>query len=217
MGQLISIFYRFFNCEIKGTIRYQRINQNLNSELTLPYLAFVSFIVQDFEAFLVIFQSIEPLVHLLHERMANLLTKLMAKFIRKKYLFEKKDGEFIAKSLPSSINIDIANSNFHKEVNTVDIGTKAKSCFAENFIPDEKLLGFKKECVAFCATASQYLIENMPFEVNLLKDVQFIPPLKKNDPRVKIIEVLGSRFYLIFNINSNVTKEELCDIVRSRC
>ena len=79
--------------------------------------------------------------------MADLFTKLMTKFIQKKYLIEKKDDKFIAKPFTLILNIDVANSNFHKEVNTVDIGTKVKSYFAENLIPDEKQVGFKKECV----------------------------------------------------------------------
>ena len=57
----------------------------------------------------------------------------------------------------------------------------------------------------------------MPFEVKLRNDVQFIHPLKRNYPRaisrltLQFIEVLGSKFCLVFSINSNVTKEELCD------
>ena len=43
--------------QIKETIRYQRNKQNLKSGLTLTDITFVSFIAQDFEAFLVIFQS----------------------------------------------------------------------------------------------------------------------------------------------------------------
>ena len=46
--------------EIKETARYKRIVQNLKSNLTLPYLAFVVFIVHSFDDFLVLFQSSEP-------------------------------------------------------------------------------------------------------------------------------------------------------------
>ena len=42
------------------------------------------------------------------------------------------------------LNIDVTNSNFHKEVITVDIGTRAKSYFAKNLIPDEKQVDFKR-------------------------------------------------------------------------
>ena len=76
----------------------------------------------------------------------------------------------------------------------------------------------KTNVLSFFVTVSQYLIENIPFDVKLLKDVQFIHPLKRNDPHatnsisrlaLQFIEVLGSKFYLVFDINSNVTKEEL--------
>ena len=80
----------------------------------------------------------------------------MTKFIE---IFYWKNGWRVVKSFTSILNIDVTNSNFHKEVYTLDIGTKAKSCFAENLIPDEKQMGFKKECVCFFfVTVSQYLI-----------------------------------------------------------
>ena len=119
------------------------------------------------------------------------------------------------------VKINVTNSNFHKEVNTVFIGTTAKNCFAKNLIPDKKQVGFKKECVSFFVTVSQYLIVNMHFEVKPLKDVQFIHPLKRNDPHatnaishlaVYFIEVFRIKFFLVFN-NSNVIKKELCDII----
>ena len=67
--QYFIVFYlskKRFNREIKGTILFQSIKQNLKSELTLPYFTFVSFIT------LVMFQSIEPIIHLLYERIADL-------------------------------------------------------------------------------------------------------------------------------------------------
>ena len=71
-------------------------------------------------------------IHLLYKRMAGILIKLTIKFIQKQYLLEKKDGQFIAKSFTSILlNIDATNSDFRKEVITVDIST------------DEKQVGFK--------------------------------------------------------------------------
>ena len=72
----------------------------------------------------------------------------MTKFIWKKYLSEKKDGEFTGKSFTFILNIDVINSSFQKEVITVDIGTNAKSGFAKHLIIYEKQVAFKKECVA---------------------------------------------------------------------
>lgn len=69
----------------------------------------------------------------------------MTKFIWKKYLIEKNDGEFIGTSFTSTLNIDV--TNFRKEVNTADFGAKTKSCFAKNLNPGEKQVSFRKECV----------------------------------------------------------------------
>ena len=82
----------------------------------------------------------------------------------------------------------------------------------------------KRNVFFFFVTVSQYLIVNMHFEVKPLKDVQFIHPLKRNDPHATnaishlalyFIEVFGIKFFLVFNNNSNVIKKELCDIICS--
>ena len=62
-------------CSNYSTVGQENFNLEINnekhskSELTLPYLHFISCIAQDFEAFLVIFQSTELLIHILFEKM----------------------------------------------------------------------------------------------------------------------------------------------------
>ena len=165
--------------EIKETARYKRTVQNLKSNLTLPYLAFVVFIAHSFDDFLVLFQSSEPLIHISYERMKDLLTKIMSYFIKKKYLVEEKDGKFVPKSFSSVLNVNVAKSDIHKPIKSVDIGTKCKSYFAESLIIDDEETSFRKQVV------SQYLIKNLPFDVKLIKDAQYINPLKRNDPHAR--------------------------------
>ena len=52
-------------------------------------------------------------------------------------------------------------------------------------------------------------MENVPFEGNLLKDVHFIHPLKRNEPRgtnaisrlaLQFIKVFKSKFYLVLRL-----------------
>ena len=45
---------------MKKTSRYKRIVKNLKSEQTLPYLSSASFVGQEFEKFLIPFESSEP-------------------------------------------------------------------------------------------------------------------------------------------------------------
>ena len=171
--------------EIKETARYKRTVQNLKSNLTLPYLAFVVFIAHSFDDFLVLFQSSEPLIHISYERMKDLLTKIMSYFIKKKYLVEEKDGKFVPKSFSSVLNVNVAKSDIHKPIKSVDIGTKCKSYFAENLIIDDEETSFRKQVVNFYIRVSQYLIKNLPFDVKLIKDAQYINPLKRNDPHAR--------------------------------
>ena len=85
----------------------------------------------------------------------------------------KKGSNFIGKSFASIFNIDVTNSNFHKEVNTEDIGTQAKSCFTKNLISDKKS-GFKKDFCFFCCIITIF-DKIMPFEMKLLKDIVYSP------------------------------------------
>ena len=142
--------------EIKETARYKRIVQNLKSNLTLSYLAFVVFIAHSFDDFLVLFQSSEPLIHILYEQMKDLLTKIMSYFIKKKYLVEEKDGKFIPKSFSSVLNVNVAKPDNHKAIKSVDIGTKCKSYFAESLIIDDEGTSFRKQVVNFYVQVSQY-------------------------------------------------------------
>ena len=211
--------------EIKEAARYKRIVQNLKLNLTLPYLAFVVFIAHSFDDFLVFFQSSEPLIHILYERMKDLLTKIMSYFIKKKYLVEEKDGKFVPKSFSSVLNVNVAKSDNHKAIKSVDVGTKCKSYFAESLIIDDEETSFRKQVVNFYVRVSQYLINNLPFDGKPIKDAQYINPLKRNDPHARtaisnlaleIIKVFSDKYASVFNVNSSIDSDQLCDIIRSQ-
>ena len=59
------------------------------------YVAFVAFFAQDFEAFLLPFQSKDPVIHLLYPAVLSLLYGLQRKFIREAKLSSKNLGENI--------------------------------------------------------------------------------------------------------------------------
>ena len=72
---------------------------------------------------------------------------------------------------------------------------------------------------------SQYLINNLTFDVKLIKDAQYISPLKRNDPHARtaisnlaleIMKVFGDKYASIFNVNSSINSDQLCDIIRSQ-
>ena len=77
---------RTFEQRIVPASRYKRIKTELKSALTEPYIAFGAFTTQDFEAFLVPFQSNQPMIHILYPAICKLVSDIMSKFIKKKFL-----------------------------------------------------------------------------------------------------------------------------------
>lgn len=124
------------------------------------YVAFCAFAAHDFEAFLIPFQSNEPMIHLLHPALCNLLHGLQSKFIKS---FKLKDD------LSENIYIDVNNSNNVKNIKSIEIGTKALSLFGNNLImSSEKEIKFGKNCLSFFVTTCMYLQKNLPLEVGIL-------------------------------------------------
>ena len=90
-----------FQREIESTIRYKRIAENLKSALTPVYLAFVAFMSQDLESFLLTFQRKEPMIHFLYTAMGSFLSKMLTKFVLAKvFVDEAGSPEQRMKSMP---------------------------------------------------------------------------------------------------------------------
>ena len=96
-----------FKANVEKSSRYENICKRLNDDSSLCYLSFVAYFASDFESFLMKFQSMKPLIHILHEEMETLLWNVLAKFVKSKHLTENKDGEKCAlcKSAAAGKNI----------------------------------------------------------------------------------------------------------------
>ena len=83
--------------------KYERIIEKLKNEKTPVYFAFLAVVGHIFEAFLLPCQHEQSLIHILYLEMCDLITKLLTKFVRKKYLCEgsynqsfKDDSELVS-------------------------------------------------------------------------------------------------------------------------
>ena len=111
-----------FKANVEKSKRYERICESLIVDSTLCYLSFVAYFASDFESFLTKFQSLKPLIHILYEEMETLLWNVMAKFVKSKYLTNKKDGEKCAVSANELLLVQTADKNV-KNLKNIDIGT----------------------------------------------------------------------------------------------
>ena len=121
---------KIFKGTIKETSRYKRIIEVIQSDLAQHYLAFCAFSSQDFEEFLLKFQSEQPVINLLYSSMEKLLF-LMQKFVTKKYLFWSNGS---AKSSSELVKLDVYNRNHQKSSRLIETGTKAKVLFSGNLV-----------------------------------------------------------------------------------
>ena len=100
--------------EIECTIRYKRIAENLKSTLTPAYMAFVAFVSQDFESFLLTFQRKEPMIHILHTAMGSFLSKMLTKLVPAKvFMDEAGTPEQKMKSIEYLASIDVPKRNIN--------------------------------------------------------------------------------------------------------
>ena len=72
---------------VKNTKICKRTIYKLKNEETPIYLAFLQFVGQIFEAVLLQLQQ-PSLIHILYPPMCDLITEVLTKFVRKKYLYE---------------------------------------------------------------------------------------------------------------------------------
>ena len=203
---------------VKSTDRYQRIESSLKDNSTLAYISFCAYISQDFEAFLLPFQSEEPMIHVLYPEMINLLTTLMRKFIKRRQIDE---------SPVELYHLDVSKGKNQRPLNLIDIGTKAKLLFSDvNFMPSEKQEQFRRDCLNFYIAAVTYLQIQLPFDNQVLKYAQYLHPMKRHDPSscsaisnltLKVAASLKTCLLAIFKVNSSdATPEGICDFVRTQ-
>lgn len=78
-------------------------------------------------------------------------------------------------------NNDLGKKENLKLLNLIDVETTVKVMFGgSNLFLDEKQTKFSKDCLQFNVTVMNYLHEKLPYNVPVLKHVQFQHPDKQN-------------------------------------
>ena len=88
--------------------RYQRIKEKLEDELTQPYLAFIAFVSQDFESFLVQFSKRCAINSFTLPKVEELVFNLMTKFVKKDKMYENADDLSTVKDIMKLLEIDVS-------------------------------------------------------------------------------------------------------------
>ena len=170
-----NIFLSFFRNknfkrEVENTTRCTCLKTCFADTTMEAYVAFDAFIAQDFEAFLLPFQSKYPIIHLLYPAVLCLYG-LQRKSICGAKLSSEELGENISIIVNAEKNV--------KPICMIDVWTKAKAMFAQNIISDEGWEKCRKGCLKFFQVSVSYMQQKLPFDVNLLRNVQFLNPVNR--------------------------------------
>ena len=145
--------------------------------------------------------------------MLCLLYGLQRKFIRGVKLSSEDLGENIQINFNAEKNV--------KPIRMIDVGTKAKTMFAQNMISDEGQEKFGKGCLKFFQVSVSHLQQKLPFDVNLLRNAQFLNPVKRkagcatsaiSNLALKVTSVLENVLGSIFQTES---KHAVVDAIRN--
>ena len=94
-------------------------------------MSFIAFASQDFDFFVYLFQSDEPLIHILT---IDLLFNLMNKFCKNGSVYE--DRISFIKSTSDLVEVDVTLQKTQKSAKNIDIGTKTKLLLIESSLSD---------------------------------------------------------------------------------
>ena len=97
---------------VKETDPYKR-----TVELTVPYTSFDAFIANDFEHFLIKFQSLAPRIYLLYTEMVRLIKTVMSKFVKSRLLVDEMNFTKVPKSITYLQRINVTDITNFKPIN----------------------------------------------------------------------------------------------------
>ena len=157
-----------FKSTVRDTERCKRIKEVLENETSVPYIAFIAFIENDFEIFLKIFQSMKSRIHIVYPEMSTLLTSLKSKFTKSKLL---RDDSNNAKSVSNLLTLNVKDTKNCKPLKLIDIGTKAKCSFQEflNITSTEKK--FRHNCLEAYQSFVSHLRLKLPWQSSILRNI----------------------------------------------
>jgi hypothetical protein len=148
--------------------RYLRLKAALENPETLVYLNFIAFVSSSVTPFLLMFQSKQPLVHVLYEKANELVRQFMGMFIKPEVV-GSKEGDILA-----AINCDLADNWL--ESSKMQIGSGTTSALRQ--VPKQQRQKELRLCFRKCLrTTTSYMQQHLPITNHVLRDLQCLHPV----------------------------------------
>jgi hypothetical protein len=147
--------------------RYKRIKTALEDKATASYLHFVSFPASSLSEFVKLFQTNEPLVHVLYDKLNELVRNVMLKFMKVDSARTAEGAQLVA--------LKCNESEHWLSLKEVNIGTATRFALAkiENANNRKEVTLSFRQCFMKIA---RYLQETLPLTNPVLRDLACLQP-----------------------------------------
>lgn len=167
-----------FKRHVETTQRYQSIRKCLTSKTSLLYMSFAVYVGEMMDNFLVLFQSAEPLIHVLYPAIGDLFFKIMTNFIKQPKLMDS--GKNAMKDAQQLSAVDVRDKHNLKSLHDMDFGHKAS--YQIGLIESDTNLDIVKTEFKMCYQAlMEYLTVKLPHKYSLIMDLQYLHRKKRFD------------------------------------
>ena len=159
--------------QIHKNEKYLRIARKLNDDSMKVELVFLIELEPLFKRFLKLFQKEEPLIHLIHEEMVELIKSFMRRFL--------KSDCFENKSCSSLEKLDVSKLENQLPEKKIELGEYTRTTLHTIKSDKQKLpvLEMKK----FYQTVVEYFQRKLPINSELLQDMKCLHPLLQKDEK----------------------------------
>ena len=181
--------------------RYKRIRAALEDESTIVYLNFVAFLASNMTEFIKLFQRSEPLVHILYDKLNELIRRMMYKFLKSDVVKDKEGEDVVA--------IDCNDGNNWLPLKEMDIGMATRlavSKVKKDKTRQELRLSFR-QCLKQIAT---YMQTALPVQNPVLRDLRCLQPSAR-----KLEETKSTVFRLCQHLKKITRMNDMCDRVQA--
>ena len=171
---LLPVLKKFFSALSQveqNKDRVRRIRKYLDSPDTLVYINFVLFSLKPLKEFETFFQSSQPVIHLLYNRMISIVANVCRSFIRSRHIQELMNFEEF-----QEIHVDHELPD-----DELLIGEDSRCALRNDHISAIQRALFFERVRQFYRTLLRSLIHYLPIGQRLLRTVQFIDPSQKEN------------------------------------
>ena len=152
--------------------RHARLKAAFEDPVTLVYLNFVAYLASCVTPFLLMFQSNQPLVHLLFHKANELVRQCMLTFIKPEVVAEKEGQPLF--------DVDCEQSQNWMDSGKMAIGSGTNRALKS--VPDNKKREIRLAIRSCLKTTTIYLQQHLPITNPILRDFQCLHPAARKEP-----------------------------------